>query len=90
MIAFLLFLILAVLVLYFACRLVNAVVCGIFRAVVAFVMLPWYVGVGVWRAGLLAARFKRWCEHQYIAAERRARASEKYKRAFRPVSHLRL
>lgn len=73
MIAFLLFLILGMLVLYFTSKLVNAVVCGVFRAVVAFVMLPWYVGVGVWRAGLLAARFKRWCERQYVAAERRAR-----------------
>jgi hypothetical protein len=73
MIELILFGIFLVLVLYFTTRLVNAIVQAIFRVVVAFVMLPWYIGVGVWRAALLARRFVRWCEVQYVAAERRAR-----------------
>jgi hypothetical protein len=62
-----------VLVLYLTTRLVNAIVQAIFRVVVAFVKLPRHVGVGAWRASLLARRCVRWCEEQYIAAERRAR-----------------
>lgn len=73
MIELILFGIFLVLVLYFTTRLVNALVRAIFRVVVAFVMLPWYVGVGAWRAALLARWFVRWCEEQYVAAERRAR-----------------
>ena len=73
MIELILFGIFLVLMLYFTTRLVNAVVRAIFRVVVAFVLIPWYVGVGTWRAALLARRFMRWCEMQYVAAERRAR-----------------
>jgi len=73
MIELILFGIFLVLVLYFTTRLVNAVINAIFRVAVAFVTLPWYVGVGAWRAALLARRFVQWCEVQYIAAERRAR-----------------
>lgn len=69
----LLFGIFAVLILFFATSILNALVNAIFRAVVAFVMLPWYVGVTLWRAALLAAKFRRWCEARYVAAERRAR-----------------
>jgi len=73
MTALILFGIFLVLVLYFAGRLLDAVVRAVFRVVVTFVKLPWYIGVGAWRASLLARRFVRWCEKQYVAAERRAR-----------------
>ena len=73
MIALLLLGILLVLVLYLMYRFVESVLNAIFRVVVAFVMLPWYIGVGAWRAALLARRFVRWCENQYVLAERRAR-----------------
>lgn len=68
-----LFILVAICALYCLVRLANGLVDGIFRAVVTIVKLPWYLGVGVWRAALLMRRFQLWCESRYVAAERRAR-----------------